>query len=125
MLLGVKAVIARELRADPPVDLVCERSRLVFAGRVSRSEPGSAAVRTSSDIELPGYELRATLRGGRHGGHLTHGSRRKDRKIRFGVRCRPDLAVEIDYYRNGGIPQTVLRKPLNESRVTVKVAATV
>ena len=30
--------------------------------------------------------------------------------------CRLDSAVEVNYFRNGGILQTVLRKLLNESR---------
>ena len=37
----------------------------------------------------------------------------------FGVTCRLDSAVEINYYRNGGILQTVLRKLLNESKKPV------
>jgi aconitate hydratase len=39
------------------------------------------------------------------------------RKIEFTARCRMDTPVEIEYYRNGGILQTVLRKLLNESKV--------
>jgi len=34
----------------------------------------------------------------------------------FTARCRLDTPVEVEYYRNGGILQTVLRKLLNESR---------
>jgi len=30
----------------------------------------------------------------------------------FDVQCRIDTPVEVDYYRNGGILQTVLRKLL-------------
>ena len=41
---------------------------------------------------------------------------KKGQVIEFGVVCRLDTAVEINYFRNGGILQTVLRKLLNESR---------
>lgn len=32
------------------------------------------------------------------------------KKTEFTVRCRVDTPVEIEYYRNGGVLQTVLRK---------------
>ncbi|MBK9189200.1 MAG: aconitate hydratase AcnA [Phycisphaerales bacterium] len=38
------------------------------------------------------------------------------KKITFTARCRIDTPVEADYYRNGGVLQTVLRRLLNESR---------
>ena len=31
-------------------------------------------------------------------------------KVQFDTRCRIDTPVEVDYYRNGGILHTVLRK---------------
>ncbi len=37
-------------------------------------------------------------------------------KIEFTTRCRIDTPVEAEYYRNGGVLQTVLRRLLNESR---------
>jgi aconitate hydratase len=39
----------------------------------------------------------------------------------FMTRCRIDTPVEAEYYRNGGVLQTVLRRLLNESRKTVGV----
>jgi aconitate hydratase len=33
--------------------------------------------------------------------------------------CRVDTPVEIEYFRNGGILQTVVRKKLNEARQLV------
>ncbi|TVQ39573.1 MAG: aconitate hydratase AcnA [Spirochaetaceae bacterium] len=36
--------------------------------------------------------------------------------VAFTTRCRIDSPVEVEYYRNGGILQTVLRKFLQESR---------
>ena len=36
------------------------------------------------------------------------------KKMSFQVICRIDTPVEVDYYRNGGILQTVLRKLLDD-----------
>ena len=38
------------------------------------------------------------------------------KKKNFKVRCRIDTPVEAEYYRNGGVLHTVLRRLLNESR---------
>ena len=38
------------------------------------------------------------------------------RKITFTARCRIDTPVEAEYYKNGGVLHTVLRRLLNESR---------
>ena len=35
-----------------------------------------------------------------------------EKKTQFAVRCRVDTPVEVEYYRNGGVLQTVLRKLL-------------
>jgi aconitate hydratase len=43
------------------------------------------------------------------------------KKIEFVTRCRIDTPVEVEYYRNGGVLQTVLRRLLNESRKPVGV----
>ncbi|MEK6703512.1 MAG: aconitate hydratase AcnA, partial [Planctomycetota bacterium] len=43
------------------------------------------------------------------------------KKIEFTTRCRIDTPVEAEYYRNGGVLQTVLRRLLNESRRPVGV----
>jgi len=37
-------------------------------------------------------------------------------KVKFVTRCRIDTPVEAEYYRNGGVLQTVLRRLMNESR---------
>jgi aconitate hydratase len=42
-------------------------------------------------------------------------------KTEFTTRCRIDTPVEAEYYRNGGVLQTVLRRLLNESRKSVGV----
>jgi aconitate hydratase len=43
------------------------------------------------------------------------------KKVEFTTRCRIDTPVEVEYYRNGGVLQTVLRRLLNESRKPVGV----
>ena len=43
------------------------------------------------------------------------------KKTEFVTRCRIDTPVEAEYYRNGGVLQTVLRRLLNESRKPVTV----
>ena len=44
---------------------------------------------------------------------LTVSARGKSGEVRFPVTLRIDTPVELDYYRNGGILQTVLRKLMN------------
>jgi aconitate hydratase len=43
------------------------------------------------------------------------------KQINFTTRCRIDTPVESEYYRNGGVLHTVLRRLLNESRKAVGV----
>ncbi|MCC6676120.1 MAG: aconitate hydratase [Phycisphaerales bacterium] len=43
------------------------------------------------------------------------------KKVEFKTRCRIDTPVEAEYYRNGGVLQTVLRRLLSESRKAVGV----
>ena len=37
-------------------------------------------------------------------------------RVSFATLCRVDTRIEGEYYRNGGILQTVIRKKLNEIR---------
>jgi len=46
---------------------------------------------------------------------ITQGEK-KGQKIKFTAMCRIDTPVEAEYYRNGGVLQTVLRRLLNESK---------
>ncbi|MFN5661068.1 MAG: aconitate hydratase, partial [Planctomyces sp.] len=113
MLLGVKAVIAESFER-------IHRSNLVGMGVLPLTfKPGQTAATLGIcptdifDIELPAEfaprcEVRVTA-------HITQGEK-KGQKVTFSALCRLDSAVEIGYYRNGGILQTVLRKLLNESR---------
>ncbi|MCA3003987.1 MAG: aconitate hydratase AcnA [Phycisphaerales bacterium] len=113
MLLGVKAVIAESFER-------IHRGNLVGMGVLPLTfKPGQTAdslgicPTDSFDIHLPAEftprgEIKVTAT-------LTQGAK-KGQKIEFSVICRLDTAVEITYFRNGGILQTVLRKLLSESR---------
>jgi aconitate hydratase len=113
MLLGVKAVISESFER-------IHRSNLVGMGVLPLNfKPGQTAESLGLcgtdifDIELPAEleprcEVKVTAT-------ITQGAK-KGEKIVFNAVCRLDSAVEINYYRNGGILQTVLRKLLNESK---------
>jgi aconitate hydratase len=112
-LLGVKAVIAESFER-------IHRSNLVGMGVLPLTfkpgqTPDSLGICGTDqfDIELPAsleprcdVHVTATVTQGEKTGQ----------KIKFTAVCRLDSAVEINYYRNGGILHTVLRKLLNESK---------
>ncbi len=116
MLLGVKAVIAESFER-------IHRSNLVGMGVLPLTfkpgqTPDSLGICPTDvfDIELPAditprCEVNVTAT-------ITQGAK-KGQKVSFAATCRLDTAVEIHYFRNGGILQTVLRKLLNESRKPV------
>jgi aconitate hydratase len=114
MLLGVKAVIAESFER-------IHRSNLVGMGVLPLTyKAGETAASLgldgteSFDIALPvTLEPRAEIK--------VTATKADGTKKSFGVTCRLDSAVEINYYHNGGILQTVLRKLLNESRKAVVV----
>ncbi|MCB9845297.1 MAG: aconitate hydratase AcnA [Phycisphaeraceae bacterium] len=105
-LLGVRAVIAESFER-------IHRSNLVFMGvmplQFRKGESASSLGLDGSetfDIKLPKvFEPRceltvvATSPGGQ--------------KTEFQARCRIDTPIEVEYARNGGILQTVIRKKLN------------
>ena len=108
-LLGVKAVIAESFER-------IHRSNLVFMGVLPLVfEEGQSAEslgltgEESFDVFLPetvgpGQDVKVTAT-------KTDGS-----TVEFTTKSRLDTPVEIEYYRNGGILQTVIRKKLNEAK---------
>ena len=105
-LLGVKAVIAASYER-------IHRSNLVGMGVLPLEFPRGQTWQSLGltgaevyDIEGLGDQLRprasVTVKATAPEGRVT----------RFAARVRIDTPVEIDYYRNGGILQTVLRKLL-------------
>ncbi len=110
MLLGVKAVIAASYER-------IHRSNLVFMGVLPlQFLPGQTretlkltgeevfAIEGLSDALTPRQEVTVTAKSADGNG--------PDRKFQALVRI--DTPVEIDYYRNGGILPTVLRKMMSE-----------
>lgn len=109
MLLGVKAVIAESFER-------IHRSNLVGMGVLPLTYK---AGETASSLGLDGSEVFDIAIPGEitPRGMISVSAKKSDGKVvKFEVLCRLDSAVEINYYRNGGILQTVLRKLLNESK---------
>ncbi|MBL8756929.1 MAG: aconitate hydratase AcnA [Phycisphaerae bacterium] len=109
MLLGVKAVIAESFER-------IHRSNLVGMGVLPLTyRPGDTAASLgldgteTFDIAIPAsIEPRCEI--------AVTATKADGKQTKFAVLCRLDSAVEINYFRNGGILQTVLRKLLNESK---------
>jgi len=113
LLLGVKAVISESFER-------IHRSNLVGMGVLplcfKEGETAASLGLTGEerfDIDLPVsaeglVEARCEVRVAATGADGT--------KKEFTTRCRIDTPVEAEYYRNGGVLHTVLRRLLNESR---------
>ncbi len=112
MLLGVRAVIATSFER-------IHRSNLVFMGVLPFEFTGGQTAESlglmgdeTYDIALPdSIEPRMNV-------SIT-ATCPKGEKTTFDARLRLDTAVEIEYARNGGILQTVIRKKLNEAKQPV------
>jgi aconitate hydratase len=105
MLLGVKAVIASSFERIHRSNLVgMGVLPCIFKPGESRATLGLTGHEVFEFVDLndalrPQQDLRVAA---------THPD--DGRRTEFSVRSRVDTAVEIDYYRNGGVLQTVLRK---------------
>ena len=102
-LLGVKAVIARSFER-------IHRSNLVFMGVLPLEFPDG---QDPSALGLTGHEtfdidLPADVEPLQQ--ITVHATSGDGATITFQAKARIDTPVEVDYYRNGGILQTVLRK---------------
>jgi aconitate hydratase len=101
-LLGVKAVIAESFER-------IHRSNLVGMGVLPLEFKGGESV---SSLGLTGEETFDVLVDD----HVTPGqtipveaTRPGGEKVAFDTHCRLDTPIDVDYFRNGGILQTVLR----------------
>ncbi|MFN0011503.1 MAG: aconitate hydratase AcnA [Phycisphaerales bacterium] len=109
MLLGVKAVIAESFER-------IHRSNLIGMGVLPLTyKPGDTAASLGLD-GTEAFDIAIPAEIVPRGDVQVTASRADGTKRTFPVVCRLDSAVEINYYRNGGILHTVLRKLLNESR---------
>jgi len=108
MLLGVKAVIAESFERIHRSNLVgMGVLPLQFADGDTADKLGLTGqeqftIHVDEDLK-PGDTVKVSI------------IREDGSSMAFGARCRIDTPVEIDYYRNGGILQTVLRSFLKES----------
>ena len=105
LLLGVKAVIAETYERIHRSNLVgMGVLPLQFQRGQSRSSlgltgTGTFEIQIGDDLK-PGQDVKVRVAG------------REGPPVEFSALCRIDTPVEIEYYRNGGILQTVLRKML-------------
>jgi aconitate hydratase len=114
LLLGVRAVISESFER-------IHRSNLVGMGVLPLNFRAGEAAESlglsgeeTFDITLPEpLEPRCDV--------LVTATKPGGEVVRFTTVCRIDTPIEVEYYRNGGILQTVIRKKLNESRRTVSV----
>lgn len=104
LLLGVKAVIAESFER-------IHRSNLIGMGVLPLQFPQGVDRKT---LQLDGtetFEIRGIDSGLKHQQDLDLVITRQSGKVEIvKVRSRIDTAVEVDYYKNGGILQFVLRK---------------
>jgi aconitate hydratase len=107
MLLGIKAVIAQSFER-------IHRSNLVGMGVLPLVFTEG---QTAASLGLTGFETFDILGLSNiaPGMPVTVVATREDgSKVEFKTKARIDTAVEVDYYKNGGILQTVLKKMLAE-----------
>jgi aconitate hydratase len=115
LLLGVRAVISESFER-------IHRSNLVGMGVLPLNfKPGQTADtlgltgEETFDIALPDpLEPRCEI--------MVTAKRPDGQVTRFTTLCRIDTPIEVEYYKNGGILHTVIRKKLNESRRPAAVA---
>ena len=121
LLLGIRAVIAESFER-------IHRSNLVGMGVLPLCFKEGQSVQSLGlcgsdvfDIHLQvSNEGLVTPRGDvKVTATITQGPKAGQR-IEFTTTCRIDTPVEAEYYRNGGVLQTVLRRLLNESRQPAK-----
>ena len=102
LLLGVRAVIAESFER-------IHRSNLVGMGVLPLEFPEGE---TADSLGLAGDEtldIEGVENGLEPGACVRVTARKNGASHTFEARCRLDSAVEVDYYRNGGILQTVMR----------------
>ncbi|HXG31262.1 MAG TPA: aconitate hydratase, partial [Thermodesulfobacteriota bacterium] len=106
MLLGVKAVIAESYER-------IHRSNLVGMGVLPLQFKPGESWRTLGLTGFEEYDIEGISNELRPHKEVTVLARSKDGGERvFKVICRLDSQIEIEYYKNGGILQTVLRQML-------------
>ncbi|HEY8343193.1 MAG TPA: aconitase family protein, partial [Calditerricola sp.] len=115
-LLGVKAVIAESFER-------IHRSNLVGMGVLPLQFADGASWKALGITGEETFDILGLSDAIQPGQRLTVKATRPDGStFTFDVIVRLDSAVEIDYYRNGGILQTVLRQLLRDDKANVPLA---
>jgi aconitate hydratase len=107
-LLGVRAVIARSFERIHRANLVgMGVLPLQFTGADSAQSLGLKGDETIDILGLTGIQPQQDLKV-----QITQSD---GRKVEITVKCRIDTAIEVDYYRHGGILPYVLREILEKA----------
>jgi aconitate hydratase len=105
-LLGVKAVIARSFER-------IHRSNLVMMGVLPLQFKEGESIQSLGLTGRESFDI-LNIENVKPKQDITVRATDAERNVKtFQVTCRIDAAVEVEYYRNGGILPTVLRKFLN------------
>ena len=103
-LLGVRAVIARSYER-------IHRSNLVGMGVLPLQFPEGESARSLGLDGSETFDIRGIVDGLQPGSSVTVAARKDDGStVEFEADVRLDSDVDVEYYRNGGILHTVLRK---------------
>jgi aconitate hydratase len=109
MLLGVKAVIAESFER-------IHRSNLVGMGVLPLQFKPGENWKTHGLTGFEEYDISGIAEGIYPAKEIPVRVRRSDgSEYEFSVICRLDSPIEVEYYKNGGILQTVLRQMIRDS----------
>ena len=115
-LLGIKAVIARSFERIHRANLVgMGVLPLQFMGADSAATLGIKGDETIDILGLAGIQPQQELK--------VQVTRADGSKVEIAVKCRIDTAIEVDYYRHGGILPFVLRELMSAGPASAKAAA--
>ncbi|HJT62738.1 MAG TPA: aconitate hydratase AcnA [Burkholderiales bacterium] len=115
-LLGVKAVLARSFERIHRANLVgMGVLPLQFLGADSAQSLGIKGDETIDVLGVAGIQPQQELKV-----QITSAD---GRKVEITVKCRIDTAIEVDYYRHGGILPFVLRELMSAGPASAKAAA--
>ncbi|HKQ33017.1 MAG TPA: aconitate hydratase, partial [Thermodesulfobacteriota bacterium] len=108
ILLGVKAVIAESFER-------IHRSNLVGMGVLPLQFKRGESSQTYGLTGYETYDLVGIEDDLRHGKDIpVKVTRKEGDNFTFNVTCRLDSPIEVEYYKNGGILQTVLRQMMKQ-----------
>jgi aconitate hydratase len=108
ILLGVKAVIAESFER-------IHRSNLVGMGVLPLQFKDGETARTYGLTGYETYDIKGVTKDLRPGKDIPVSvTRNEGDNFTFNATCRLDSPIEVEYYRNGGILQTVLRQMMKQ-----------